>query len=198
MDLAITDFQDRAMVVGTTVRMWWDDKFPFPPQEGDGQFGTVLDLGEWEGDNDDEGRPIGIAPSVTVLWENGTTAAFKTTEWEWDGGYYWREPVSGKVEELDVVEGPTRPVVWRDSKGRLLAFFYAGSIYDGEEINVHRQKFEVVELNPYEPSNYCFAPTFLVTDPDGREVCIDAGDLDTYWGIKDPDPEWTDESERVA
>jgi hypothetical protein len=63
-DFTITDFDDRPMTVGTTVRMWWDGT---DAQAGDGQFGIVLDLGEWEGDYDDEGRPIGIAPRVEEL-----------------------------------------------------------------------------------------------------------------------------------
>jgi hypothetical protein len=113
-DFTITDFDDRPMTVGTTVRMWWDGT---DAQAGDGQFGIVLDLGEWEGDYDDEGRPIGIAPRVEVLWEDGTTASFVTSEWEYDGSYFERIAESGKVEELDVVHGPLRPPVLRPAVG---------------------------------------------------------------------------------
>lgn len=105
-DFTITDFADREIKTGTTVRIWCDPAFVSPR---DNIFGIVTDLGEWEGDVDDEGRSIGIRPHVTVQWEDGTTDSFITSEWEY--GYrddYFPEPVSGKVEELDVVEGPLR------------------------------------------------------------------------------------------
>ena len=105
-DYTITDFSDHEIKVGTTVRMWWDPKMEVQP--GDGDFGVVTDLGEWEGDVDDEGRSIGIPPHVEVKWENGKKTHFVTSEWVWDRWYYDSEPVSGKVEELEVVEGPLR------------------------------------------------------------------------------------------
>lgn len=96
----ITDYDGREMVVGTRVHMW--DADLDVPADVDSVVGTVIDLGEWDGDCDDEGRSIGIAPRVAVRFDDGTTEEFVTSEWEYEGWAYYSVPVAGQVEELNV------------------------------------------------------------------------------------------------
>lgn len=98
-DFTLTDYYDQTIEVGTTVRIWDDEKC-------DLGFGTVTDLGEWDGDVDDEG--VGIPPRIKVQFVDGIEI-FPTSEWEFEHtGYYEREPVEGKVEEVTVVAMPIR------------------------------------------------------------------------------------------
>lgn len=89
----IFDFDGNEIAVGTRVHMEADAS----------ATGTVTDISEWEGDVDDEGRSIGIPPYVGVEFDDGSTDSFITSEWEYEGWAWDREPVAGKVEDLTVV-----------------------------------------------------------------------------------------------
>lgn len=95
-DYRLEDFDGHQITLGTRVRMWDD-----PPDTE--LVGTVIDMGEFDGDVDDDGRSIAIYPRVTVRWPNGDDEWW-TSEWEFDGWAWEREPMLGKVEELAVVE----------------------------------------------------------------------------------------------
>jgi hypothetical protein len=99
----ITDFDGAPVAVGTRVRAW--DYAPDHPEWGqDAKYnGVVTDLGEFDGDVDDEGRSICVYPRVTVKFDSGDTESFVTCEWEYEGWAWDREPVSGKVEELAAI-----------------------------------------------------------------------------------------------
>lgn len=82
----ITDFDDKPIEVGTRVAMWDNAKV----------MGTVTDLGEFDGDVDDEGRSYAICPRIEVKFDDGSTESFVTSEWDYEG-------TAGQVEELDAV-----------------------------------------------------------------------------------------------
>lgn len=106
----LTDFDGRHIEIGTRVRVW--DYLPGDPHYGNHRMyhGTVTDLGEWDGDHDDEGRSIQIPPYVTVIWDDEDKMKFPTSEWEFEYSRTadWPEivPARGKVEELAVIGPP--------------------------------------------------------------------------------------------
>lgn len=91
----ITDFDDKPVAVGTRVCTW--DADLEVPADVDAVVGVVTDLGDWDGDTDDYGRTIGIPPSITVRFDDGTTEHFTTCEWT------WRNPDQDKVEEVNAL-----------------------------------------------------------------------------------------------
>lgn len=111
----LTDFDGRRIQVGTRVRY-----FDFDPEHSDwgkpkAYYGTVIEITEWEGDCDYEGRPISIQPEVIVDFDDGDTQGYPTSEWVFDfnGGidsdgepYGYDEPYEGKCEELCVIGPP--------------------------------------------------------------------------------------------
>lgn len=101
----LTDYDDRPIDIGTRVRYF--DYGPQHPDWGkDSQYiGTVIDLGEFDGDYDDElGRGVLINPRVTVRFDDGSEQRYPTSEWEINVSFYETTPVSGKVEELMVIK----------------------------------------------------------------------------------------------
>lgn len=108
----LTDFDGRRIEIGTRVRMY-DYEPGHPDYRSDNHSwyqGEVIDLGEWDGDCDDEGRSIQIPPYVTVRWNDGQSSEFPTSEWEFEYSVTadWPEliPALGKVEELAVIGPP--------------------------------------------------------------------------------------------
>jgi hypothetical protein len=106
-EFRVFDFDDHEVKIGTRVRMW--DYGPEHPEWGKHSKynGRVIDLGEFEGDVDDEGRSRAIYPSITVLWDSGEKDSWTTTEWQFGyaSTYYELEDmpdIEGKVEELSV------------------------------------------------------------------------------------------------
>jgi hypothetical protein len=104
-DFTLTDYDGNPIEIGTKVRMWDD------PEMKQG-VGEVTDLGEFEGDvDDDTGRSILNNPVIIVKFDDATEQ-FVTSEWEWETGfnpadpdtYYGRVPTVGKVEEVVVVK----------------------------------------------------------------------------------------------
>jgi hypothetical protein len=182
-------------------------------------FGVVVHMSDPDGDVDDEGKMFGINPTVYVRWLDDAPplhpqveddcgrpdwdekfSTFYSWEAHWGNGEY-------SCDELEVVEGPVRAApVERDKAGRLMAFEYAGRAFrqpGNVEMAVERQKFEIIEFCPYEPSNYVHSPYWLVVaenpitfaDPDAGgairscgELAIDAYDLDAYQGIEVQEP----------
>jgi hypothetical protein len=109
----LTDFDDRRIEIDTRVRLWdYDPHHPdYSSENHTSYMGTVIDLGEWDGDHDNEGRSISIPPYVTVRWDNGDSDEWRTSEWEFECRTIlddWPEqyPVLGKVEELAVIGPP--------------------------------------------------------------------------------------------
>jgi hypothetical protein len=107
----ITDYEGRTIEIGKRVRIC--DFDPTHPDYDNPQsyYGIVTDLGEWDGDHDDEGRSISIPPYVTVLFEDGFKYKFITTEWDLSSCYdykngCWDEPENGKVEDIRVIGPP--------------------------------------------------------------------------------------------
>lgn len=111
----LVDFDSRRIEIGTRVRLW-----DFEPGHPDwtenltplsNYTGEVIDLGEWDGDVDEDGRSIQIPPYVTVRWDGGGSSEFITSEWDFEYRSIiddWPEqwPVLGKVEELAVIGSP--------------------------------------------------------------------------------------------
>jgi hypothetical protein len=122
----LTDFEERRIAVGSRVRA----------HEDAAAVGTVIDLGEWDGDADDEGRSRALAPYVRVRFEDGREESFETCEWEFMRG----EPVSGKVELLDVISASSAPVDG-ETRERIIA---AGLMFSGRFDDAKRP--EVREL----------------------------------------------------
>jgi hypothetical protein len=92
---AITDFDGRPVLVGSRVRYWE------PLEDGSIALGTVTRIEDWDGDADDEGRPVAIPPTVYVAWDSGETESYRTCDWSM--GSPWHDPEGGKVEEIDVL-----------------------------------------------------------------------------------------------
>ena len=100
MDFTITDFDGRPLTVGTRVKVYDADlDVSF---DVDALVGIVTDLGDFDGDVNDEGRPIPIYPRLTVRFDDGTTERFDTGEWRWS---QCDEP-SGKCEDVDALCAP--------------------------------------------------------------------------------------------
>ena len=98
-DYLLMDFDGRPITLGTKVRYF---------DQPEGPIGVVVDLGEFDGDHDDEGRSITIYPRITVQYGDGETETYPTTEWQ--GFYAYSQTgdehdLSGKVEEVNVVDG---------------------------------------------------------------------------------------------
>lgn len=97
-DWTLTDFNGRPITVGTKVRHW--------DASTDEPIGVVVDLGEWDGDHDDEGRSIAIVPRITVQWTDGNATHYVTSEWEGTTQANLtgdESHMTGKVEEVNVV-----------------------------------------------------------------------------------------------
>ncbi len=115
-DYTITDFDGRVIEIGTRVRLWdYDPHHPDWRKHDECYYGTVVDISEWDVDEDAEGRSVGVEPYVLVRFDGGFDSDFPTTEWQFDfnGGrddegypYGCNEPVSAKVEELAVIGPP--------------------------------------------------------------------------------------------
>lgn len=169
-DFTITDFSDREVKVGTTVRIWWDPTMEV--QKGDGDFGVITEIDEWEGDVDDEGRSVLIPPRVTVTWEaTGHTHSFATCEWEYECGWYDPETGdgdppygTGKVEELEVVDGPVkRPLVIEKITGTAHAPYVVRYVTDAKAVDFRYQMGEGWQAWEFDRS---------VVNPAGRFVAI--------------------------
>lgn len=114
-DYTITDFDGRTIQIGTRVRMWdYDPRHPDWP-EHDMYYGTVVDISEWDVDEDREGRSVEVPPFIFVRFDDTSESSFTTGDWQFDfnGGrddegypYGCNEPVSAKVEELAVIGPP--------------------------------------------------------------------------------------------
>lgn len=111
LDYELRDFDGRLIKVGTSVRIFDFDP-THPDFERPGAYvGRVVEIEEWDGDVDDDGRSISIPPRVVVEWQDGSRDTYSSSEWEfetrrdWDG-WLWEEPVLGKVEELAVIGPP--------------------------------------------------------------------------------------------
>ena len=98
----VTDYQDRPVLVGTRVRYFDTDD-----HRAEQDLGTVTGITEWDADVDDDGRSIVNPPEVVVLWDDGAEESYVTSEWETEwvgvGPDVYREPTTGRVEELVVV-----------------------------------------------------------------------------------------------
>lgn len=107
-DWTLTDYDDKPITVGTRVRYYdYDPEHPDWGSKDAHYIGTVTDLGEFDGDYDDElERGVFINPRVTVRFDDGTEQQYATSEWEMNVDRYLYEaiPVSGMVEELKVIE----------------------------------------------------------------------------------------------
>lgn len=109
----LQDFDGRRIEIGTRVR-WYDYDPSHPDYRSDNHswyWGEITDLGEWDGDVDEDGRSIQIPPYVTVRWDDSGSSEFITSEWEFMYravlyDYAEQYPVRGKVEELAVIGPP--------------------------------------------------------------------------------------------
>jgi len=137
-NFSLTDFDDRPLTVGTRVRIWDYSPIekigrytikgepreyvmhPVHPDWGTGKaarfYGVVTEIDDWDGDVDDNGHSISIPPRVYVLFDDGSTDSFATSEWEIHYGWWDRatgdgdhDTGEGKVEELVVVSTVMHP-----------------------------------------------------------------------------------------
>jgi hypothetical protein len=119
----LRDFDGRLIEVGTPVRI-----FDFDPTHPDFKrpntyMGRVVEIDDWDGDVDEDGRPISIPPNVIVEWQDGSQEFYASSEWEWttvpsEDGWPERWPVLGRVEDLAVIGPPeVGSVVLRSRKG---------------------------------------------------------------------------------
>jgi hypothetical protein len=103
----VEDFDGRAVEVGTRVRYFdYDPHHPEWSPENDGRYiGVVVEITDWDGDCDDEGRSISIPPSVVVEFADGSRESYRTCDWQYPHSYD-ALPTEGKVEELAAVGPP--------------------------------------------------------------------------------------------
>lgn len=99
MNFRIEDFDRNEVKVGSRVVSWED------AEAGNvSVIGTVTNLGEWDGDVNDEGRPVAVSPRVEVQWDDGRKSRYVTLEWEDDGGYPEPTHVLGRIEDVVVIK----------------------------------------------------------------------------------------------
>jgi hypothetical protein len=100
----ILDSEGNEVKVGSKVR-YWDN-----PEHGD--IGEVIEITDFEGDADDEGRSIMNEPEVVVKYPDGSVEKYPTNEWKFreygmvmtdDGPEPEGMSAEGKVEECVVV-----------------------------------------------------------------------------------------------
>ena len=85
----VFDYDGVVILPGSRVRYWDPDVETLE--------GTVVEITEWDGDVDDDGRTIVQAPAVVVCWDgHDATESFDTSGWI-------GESEMGRAEELMVV-----------------------------------------------------------------------------------------------
>jgi hypothetical protein len=105
----VEDYDGRLIDVGTRVRYYdYDPHHPDWSRSNDDRYiGTVVEITDWDGDCDDEGRSISIPPDVVVEFSDGSRESYGTCDWQYPHSYgYDAVPTEGKVEELAVVGPP--------------------------------------------------------------------------------------------
>jgi hypothetical protein len=79
---------DTVYAVGERVMLW-----------GTTLYGQVTEVSDWDGDMDDYDRTIGIPPSVTVVFDDGTADTYRCNEYP-RGGWGPDEVPLMAAEEL--------------------------------------------------------------------------------------------------
>lgn len=106
----IKDYDGNEVKVGSKVMMPLYGEAPPEPRD----IGEVIEISDFDGDADDEGRSIIIPPDIKVKFPDGSVETYVTSEWEYtEGGWVPDEDgdpepgwnlAEGKVEELLVVK----------------------------------------------------------------------------------------------
>jgi len=91
----VFDVREKEFVIGGRVRCEWQDG----PVRIRIEYGTVTEIGDPDGDVDDEGRMVGYNPTVTVRWDNGTKEILST----YNRSTYYMDDPWWECEEIEVV-----------------------------------------------------------------------------------------------